>query len=254
MRAGRSVRPCAMASAAPIPCVGTKPSWRAAAASRQPATSTAPRRPMAGWQADHSRNGRRGWQERPARYASSARLSAAASRSACAQLFGLAGAARPERLEEGPVGLLGRVRKAAAEPAEEDRRPAFDERERVAPEPEGEPERRDRRRVRGSAPLSEGAASRAEFRCRSHRARSSSLADFESTPRTRASAWATEGGPAKTASAESSLGRCRKTPRRTAPGQEAEQAAQTGSWRSGRPPRGRGGSRGARRPAQACSG
>ena len=56
------------------------------------------------------------------------------------ELVGLAGAGRPQRLEERSVGLLGRVREAATEPAEEDRRPAFDERERVAPEPEGETE------------------------------------------------------------------------------------------------------------------
>ena len=67
IRGGRSARPWAIASAGPMPCVGTKPSCRAACASRQPATSTAPSRPIAGWQADHSANGRSGWHERPAR-------------------------------------------------------------------------------------------------------------------------------------------------------------------------------------------
>src|SRR5919201_1658819 len=40
IRGGRSVQPRAIVSAAPSPCVGTNPSDRAAAASRQPATST----------------------------------------------------------------------------------------------------------------------------------------------------------------------------------------------------------------------
>ena len=43
MRGGPPATPVAISSAAPTPCVGTKPSWRAAAASRQAATSTAPR-------------------------------------------------------------------------------------------------------------------------------------------------------------------------------------------------------------------
>ena len=67
MRGGRSAQPCVIVSAAPTPWVGTNPSWRAAVASRQPATSTAPSRWIAGWQAAHSANGRSGWQERLAR-------------------------------------------------------------------------------------------------------------------------------------------------------------------------------------------
>ena len=67
MRGGPLARPCAIASAGPIPCVGTNPSWRAEVASRHPATSTAPSRSIAGWQADQSANGSSGWHERPAR-------------------------------------------------------------------------------------------------------------------------------------------------------------------------------------------
>ena len=42
MRGGRSVHPRTIVSAAPSPCDGTKPSARAAVASRQPATITFP--------------------------------------------------------------------------------------------------------------------------------------------------------------------------------------------------------------------
>ena len=71
-----------------MPCVGTKPSWRAAVASRQPATRTAPSRSSAGRHASQSAKGRRGWQVRPARYASIARGSAPAARSASASIAG----------------------------------------------------------------------------------------------------------------------------------------------------------------------
>ena len=67
-RGGRSVPAAGPSqSAAPTPCAGTKPSWRAAAASRQPATSTWPSRCSAGWHADQSANGSSGWQACPAR-------------------------------------------------------------------------------------------------------------------------------------------------------------------------------------------
>ena len=48
MRGSRPARPRAMSSAALTPCAGTKPSILAAAASRQPATMTAPSRSSAG--------------------------------------------------------------------------------------------------------------------------------------------------------------------------------------------------------------
>src|SRR5207244_610024 len=57
----------AIASPARTPCTGTKPSWRAAVASRQPPTSTAPSRSSAGWHAFQCRNGSSGWTVRPAR-------------------------------------------------------------------------------------------------------------------------------------------------------------------------------------------
>ena len=59
--------PRAISSAAETPCVGTNPSCRAAAASRQPATSTAPSRSSAGRHASQSANGSSGWQVRPLR-------------------------------------------------------------------------------------------------------------------------------------------------------------------------------------------
>src|SRR5205085_3259148 len=48
IRGGRPARPVAISSAGPRPWAGTKPSCRAATASRQPATTTAPRRSSAG--------------------------------------------------------------------------------------------------------------------------------------------------------------------------------------------------------------
>ena len=71
-----------MSRAALTPCVGTKPSCRAATASRHPATSTAPTRSSAGRHASQSANGSRGWHVPPSRYAEIARGSAAAARSA----------------------------------------------------------------------------------------------------------------------------------------------------------------------------
>ena len=56
--------------------------------------------------------------------------------------------------------------------------------------------------------------------------RSSSLVALASTPRKRASAWATEGGPAKTAAADSSLGRRRSTSTAHGPGHEPEQPSE----------------------------
>ena len=67
MRGGRSMRPRAISRAGPIPCVGTKPSCRAAVASRQPATSTAPSRLSAGMHAAQSANGSSGWHAAPPR-------------------------------------------------------------------------------------------------------------------------------------------------------------------------------------------
>ena len=72
----RAPWPRAISSAAPTPCMGTRPSCRTADASPAPATSTAPSRPSAGWQAFQSRNGSSGCTERPELYASSARASA----------------------------------------------------------------------------------------------------------------------------------------------------------------------------------
>ena len=94
MRASPPARPRTRWSAAPTPCTGTKPSWRAAVASREPATKTAPSRESAGWQLFQSRKGRSGWTVRPARYSSSARGSEAASRSAPASSSG----SRPYRV------------------------------------------------------------------------------------------------------------------------------------------------------------
>ena len=48
-----------------VPCVGTKPNWRAAVASRQPATSTAPSRSISGSAAAQSAKGSSGWHARP---------------------------------------------------------------------------------------------------------------------------------------------------------------------------------------------
>ena len=71
MRSWPAGAAAAICSAAPTPCVGTKPSARAASWSRQPATSTAPSRPSAGAQAPQSANGSSGWCVRPSRYARS---------------------------------------------------------------------------------------------------------------------------------------------------------------------------------------
>ena len=61
MRNGRPAWPSAICTAAPMPCVGTRPSARAASWSRQPATNTAPRRPSAGAHALQSAYGSSGW-------------------------------------------------------------------------------------------------------------------------------------------------------------------------------------------------
>ena len=66
------------------------------------------------------------------------------------QLLRLAPLAGSKRLEEGAVGLLGRMREATAETAEQDRRPSFDDGKGVAPEPQGEPEAEVGRRRAGS--------------------------------------------------------------------------------------------------------
>ena len=222
---------------------------RAAARRRHPGSRRRARRRVA-----RSQAGRPPTQERQEWVARAAtrdrcrapRLSVAAVRSASARSPGSRRARRPQRLEEGSVGLLGRVREPAAEPAEEDRRSAFDDRERVAPEPEGEAEAEVRRRRRVRRLARQVAASCAECRCRSRRVGSSSGVDFASTPRSRASACATEGGPAKTASADSSLAAAGgslagsgRAGRRT--------GCAAGTGRSGRPPPGRGDSPGARR-------
>src|SRR6266498_3078527 len=66
------------------------------------------------------------------------------------ELLGLPRAARADCLEEGAVGALRRVRKAAPEAAEQDRRPALDDRKVVAPESQrqAEPEIGGKRWVR----------------------------------------------------------------------------------------------------------
>ena len=64
-RALPPARPWAISSALESPWVGTKPSARAAWWSRQPATTTAPSRSSAGRQLSQSAYGRSGWQARP---------------------------------------------------------------------------------------------------------------------------------------------------------------------------------------------
>ena len=132
MRALPPTRPRAISSAAFRPWIGTRPSCRAATESRHPATSTAPRRTSAGWHDAQSANGSRGWQVRPSRYAASARGSCDGRLLGGAELLGLAAEAR--RGEERAIGLLRGVVEAPAERVNEDRRPALDDRERVAPE------------------------------------------------------------------------------------------------------------------------
>ena len=96
------------------------------------------------------------------------------------------------------------VREVAREPVQDDRGAALDDRERVAPEPEREPERdgRDGDRVQPLARRG-GGASRA-CRSRSRRAARSSRVERRAIPRRSASACATDGGPANAATAVSS--------------------------------------------------
>ena len=67
MRASGPVTPRTSSSAVPRLPVGTKPSWRAATASRQPATITDPTRLSVGAQPAQSAKGSSGWQVRPSR-------------------------------------------------------------------------------------------------------------------------------------------------------------------------------------------
>ncbi len=149
MRGSPPARPRAISIAAPIPWVGTSPRRRAANESRQPATSTWPSRPSAGWQAAHSANGRSGWHARPSRYAAIARASVNGGGFRLRHVLGLA-RSDGQRLEEDAVRLLRRMRKTTREAVEQDHRAALDEREPVAPEPQGMSEREvgDERRVR----------------------------------------------------------------------------------------------------------
>ena len=83
---------------------------------------------------------------RPERYSASARGSAAAARSAAARTLGSRPVAR--RVEERAVRLLRRMREVPCKAVDEDRGAAVGDRERVAPEPQREPEPEKRRAER----------------------------------------------------------------------------------------------------------
>ena len=128
----------AISSAAPMPCDGTKPSWRTAVASRAPATSTAPRRSSARRHASQSA-------ERQQRvHAASGAVVAQRARVGGGRELGLGEQLRvapdARRVEERAVRLLRRMREVAREPVDEDRRAAVGDRERVAPQTQREPE------------------------------------------------------------------------------------------------------------------
>ena len=112
-------------------------------------------------------------------------------------------ASRPGRLEEGAVRLLRRMGEPSPKGRDEDGGAALPHRERVAPEPEriAEAQRGSGERVRplpGEEQRRPRDADEDRVEGLGERRR------FRSTLRTSASAWATEGGPAKTADAVSS--------------------------------------------------
>ena len=146
-----------------------KPSCRAAVWSRQPAISTWPRRPSAGRHAvpvDER-------QQRMARTSRAVRIERAGVGQG--RLLGLGNRRgirpdRPRAGEERAVRLLRRMAEVSLEAVQQDRGPALDERERVAPQPQRDAERRGTRRAAGSVVRAEGRASCAALRCRSRRA------------------------------------------------------------------------------------
>ncbi len=134
----RAPRPFAISTAAPRPCTPTKPSCRAACASRQPAIEnrTEPfsrrrARPPFGERLQRVRglSGPIALDRRCIRDSSALGLG---------EEPGVAGGPRLE--EEGAVRSLGRPGKAPIERMHEDRGPVGDHRRRVAPEAEGEPQ------------------------------------------------------------------------------------------------------------------
>ena len=206
MRGSLPARARAMASAAPRLWVGTSPSWRAASASRQPATSTVPSRSSTGRQPAQSANGRSGWQERLAVGLDRAGLGRgrALRLRPGGRLVRRARPERPQGVEERAVGVwvgCGNRRSNGASRITVPRRSGGkrSRHSRSAKPSAG------RRSAPGSAARGAGRASWPEPRSprRPEACRSSLPAP---PPRSRASMCATEGGPPNTAVAVSSRG------------------------------------------------